>query len=647
MTKKPRSAPWVQHVEVDGVRLYEDGGNLGFDVTHPLTAFVGANGIGKSTLLALINFALTGIVVDPAANYLDVPNIATRSASFARSYFSGRVHEIDRDRAEVRVRFELRGQTFLVGRNLFDGALVRQFELHEGDQRLDLQADDDASRTEEYRASCTRAAGLANFGQFIFWQLYVMIFDERRHLLFWNEETLSTALMLSLGVDPAIADKAESLRRDIDKQESLARNARWRATQAERRRRKLMKDARGVESLSDEEQVELVEEYRDAEDAEALLRKRVDASETALDDSKKLVADLAIEESLLESEYLSLLKALPRARRPMEHAILVKLNERHECDLCGNDGVAPAEHVVESIEAHKCPLCDSVLAQGDVDVEPLQDVDRKLNAIRKRLNDSRLAHSRLRAENVQLSELWKTASGNLSRARDQAGPLTSPEELGKFAEAFERVSEEIREALEDVDRYRETRDSFRNQLGPLLRVIADAYREVEEAFVPAFRSLAERFIGREVDIELDAGSTNLSLRFELEGQSRRIATELSESQQYFVDIALRMAIQQVFLEGPSTLMIDTPEGSLDIAYETRAGEMFAETVRLNGHLLMLSNLNGSHLLERLAERLNDSQMEIVPMLNWTNMSDVQLAATDLFDLILDGLQEKLSAESIV
>lgn len=646
MTAKPRCAPWVQRVEVDGVRLYQDGGNVQLDLTHPLTAFVGANGIGKSTLLALINFALTGIVIDPSANYLDVPSVSARSASFARSYFSGRVQEIDRDRAEVLVIFEMRGQKFLVSRNLFDGTLVRRFELYEADQRVDRSAEDDASRTEEYRTTCVRAAGLANFGQFIFWQLYVMIFDERRHLLFWSEETLSTALMLSLGVDPAIADKAESLRRDIDKQESLARNARWRATQAERRRKKLVKDARGAEALTDEEQVDLIAEYRETESAEAQLRKELDASEAALDDSKKLVADLAIEESRLEGEYLTLLKALPRSSHPNEHATLVKLTEEHECDFCGSLGVGLSTNVIEALESNHCPLCDSELSQVDPDVQPLHEVDRSLNAVRRRLNDSRLAHTRLRAENVKLSELWKASAEDLSRSRDQAGPLTSREELGAFTAAFERVSQEIQVALEDVDEYREKRDGYREQLGPLIRIIADAYREVEEAFVPAFRSLAERFIGREVDIELDTGSTSLSLRFELEGQSRRVATELSESQQYFVDIALRMAIQQVFLEGPSTLMIDTPEGSLDIAYETRAGEMFAETVKHDGHLLMLSNLNGSHLLERLAERLDSKQMEIVPMLGWTHMSDVQLAASNLFDLIFDGLESKLSAGSV-
>ena len=59
---------------------------------------------------------------------------------------------------------------------------------------------------------------------------------------------------------------------------------------------------------------------------------------------------------------------------------------------------------------------------------------------------------------------------------------------------------------------------------------------------------------------------------------RREIHQLSESQRFFVDIALRMAFAHFMSdpEGKASLFIDTPEGSLvHIAYENRAGNLGA------------------------------------------------------------------------
>ena len=50
----------------------------------------------------------------------------------------------------------------------------------------------------------------------------------------------------------------------------------------------------------------------------------------------------------------------------------------------------------------------------------------------------------------------------------------------------------------------------------------------------------------------------------------------------------------------ATLYIDTPEGSLDIAYERRAGRMFGKFVEGHERLFMTANINTSQLLQELA-----------------------------------------------
>lgn len=79
--------------------------------------------------------------------------------------------------------------------------------------------------------------------------------------------------------------------------------------------------------------------------------------------------------------------------------------------------------------------------------------------------------------------------------------------------------------------------------------------------------------------------------------------ELSESQRFFIDIALRMAIVTFVCSkttASTSMLIDTPEGSLDIAYETNAGSMFYEYIAANQKMIITANLNSSGLIQTLA-----------------------------------------------
>ena len=131
----------------------------------------------------------------------------------------------------------------------------------------------------------------------------------------------------------------------------------------------------------------------------------------------------------------------------------------------------------------------------------------------------------------------------------------------------------------------------------------------------------------------------------MRGNSRRQQHQLSESQRFFVDIALRMALAQHISapSGEATLFVDTPEGSLDIAYEDRAGKMFADFVRSGHDLIMTANINSSKLLRTLASTCHAERMEIVQMTGWTELSDVQENASGLFREAYADIQSALNS----
>jgi hypothetical protein len=82
---------------------------------------------------------------------------------------------------------------------------------------------------------------------------------------------------------------------------------------------------------------------------------------------------------------------------------------------------------------------------------------------------------------------------------------------------------------------------------------------------------------------------------------------------------------------------------LDIAYEARAGEMFAEFVKSGHDIVMTANINTSQLLKKLAAKCGSSRMTLVRMTDWTDLSDVQMQEEGLFREAYAGIEKELRA----
>ena len=167
-------------------------------------------------------------------------------------------------------------------------------------------------------------------------------------------------------------------------------------------------------------------------------------------------------------------------------------------------------------------------------------------------------------------------------------------------------------------------------------------------FVPRFRELAEAFIGIPIDIKLTeyngVTKSGFGLALYMNDELRVESNTVSESQGFFIDIALRMSLAEFMSNTPATLFIDTPEGSLDIAYEARAGAMFSNFAQSGNYILMTANLRSSKLVVRLAEMQSGSHMQIVKMTEWTELSEVQKQGEALFTEAYEEIESALSGE---
>jgi hypothetical protein len=85
--------PRLLRARLDHFSLYSAKNTIEVMFAKGAFCLAGANGLGKSTFLAAVNFGLTGIVADPNRKFESVAEYYSYSLGFAEEFFDGRVNE--------------------------------------------------------------------------------------------------------------------------------------------------------------------------------------------------------------------------------------------------------------------------------------------------------------------------------------------------------------------------------------------------------------------------------------------------------------------------------------------------------------------------------------------------------------------------
>jgi energy-coupling factor transporter ATP-binding protein EcfA2 len=644
MTGK-RNLPVLTNVRLRNFSLYKNNRNLEISIRGGVFCLAGANGMGKSSFLAAINFALTGAVPNPRRAFQGVDKFYSDSRLFASQYFDGRIAEDDRDESDITLDFRIGRHRYEITRNFFDPDGLRHLYIEDvaGNELLETTGWESRARHGAYKNRIVEDCNLANFQYFVFLQHMLLTFDERRHLLFWDPRAANLALYLAFGVAPEDTDRSEYLRLEIDTAESNAQNAQWQATIARNSLAKLAgSDTAGLMQLR-ETHNQLVGALNDA-------REEASLAERAADDAGLAAAGAAANQQALRREYdRAFSRKVSGNRDPARHPVVIQSLSDHICDVCGSESDSALSAIRKALSSQRCPLCCTPIQYSQPqDFAELQRLDDALSAAKEESDSAQARAERLRREAAKFAERATSAATALDKfehanAGSMTGILSASAEIDQQRRSLEG---EQRNATSRRDEFRRHRDKLRAELEPLQARLTGAYHDGELEFVPIFRSLATRFIGLDIDVSLYKTRNTFGLALEMQGTRRQSTTELSESQRFFLEIALKMALVQYMSsdDSPAGLLIDTPEGSLDIAYEARAGDMFADFVQVGFNLLMTANINSSQLLKRLAERCRSEFMELVRMTEWTSLTEVQTAEEHLFNEAYAVIESKLADE---
>lgn len=620
--------PKINKVVIENFSLYKLQRKIEIDVPDGVLCLAGANGLGKSTFISIVSYAMTGVVVPPRVEFKSlgsIPAFVQKSAGFYASYFEGRVEQRDRDLSQVTVEFSLGSNHYSVTRNFFDSSFLPAFVRIDSNGNNTVKVD--APLLEQYTSFFAQDAGLSSFDQYIFIQAYVMTFDENKKLLLWDEDVMNRLMYLFFSVNPESAQRVDLLRKNIKRYESNMRNIQWEISKMEKRLTKLKTSG----TVTTEEETHILaacDKEQNLCDSIENIRQKNQTITAEISQINLAIDNIVLKQHSLRDEYQKSVDLLYNGGVSVNTDSKVQeALQRIIFTLFENESA----NVSELLESLRQEIINAInhkkTYNEEANLKRLKELDQQLQDLKKVEHEQSVALNRKQQEIRDNQDTISRLIEDLEQFRNENDLLLKKRDNLKQSE---QIRQEIR-ALEinieqrklDKKENEENRAASVDELAPLEESVRNSFSSVSKRFIPVFRSYAKSFIGLDIDVELKDVNGMASLVINVNGSDRRSRFQLSESQQYFLDIALRFSLIEFSNSLTAFMLIDTPEGSLDIAYESRAGKMFADFVEKGYSVIMTANINSSQLLLKLAEKCGKEKMKVERMTEWTVLTQVQ------------------------
>ena len=493
--------PVLHRVNLTAFSLYTERPQVDLQIPDGVFCLVGANGIGKSTFIAAVNFGLCGRLPKPGERFRSSDEYFQNVSEFSSGFFDGRINEFDRVKAEIEIEFTVNKDSYHIVRGAFEPNQLRYASVNGDDLTGSPTSINDA-----YKQKMAESVGVANFEQFVFLQLFVITFDEQRNLTFWETPVQRQILLLAFGDDAGQAQEAEELRRRIERQESIARNANYQANE----NRKRLQAAKHVLVGLGPEALDLREELEQMElELDKLSAKETDALES-LSDSKLRSAELRSKSLILKERIDSIFaERAVRTANIRNRPIVAESLASASCHLCGASGAKVIEGIEQKILESACPICGIDLPPDEIAEDAMQaivDVDQELSDTNRLIHEETHKQQRTQVELAQVQASIALQQRRISefekenRALTKSIGTTDVSDLRESIQANERVIRDLNIVKSNA---RRDRDEALDRLRQIQSRVSQQYAEAEREFLAIFKNLAESFIGLDLDIRFD------------------------------------------------------------------------------------------------------------------------------------------------
>ncbi|MEQ9120351.1 AAA family ATPase [Fulvivirga sp.] len=635
MNKMFFTIPQLKEVEVSDYPLFT--GNWKYEIKSGLNLFLGVNAIGKTTTIKMIVFGFVGTYDESKDKKID------------SQFFTERVNTKNDYDARIKLSFSLADQEIVLERSINSGGIT--YLTLNGDE---VSSDD---LDEIYLYLLNEHGNIDQIDDLTFLLQNLLIREEEGNYLFWSQEEQSKVIRM-LASDKSLEFQYKAIEEKLQKADSAYKRITDSIPQIRKRMNALIETKKEKEAGDKDQTVSKLKEELKGEiqkrdnllDHRTVELKRYDDLDINIQVMDGQISDLSAKLSEANQKYRSLNRQFYSGSFTTEQyryeMIHDKLDSLSICSICNTHlSSEKAKKVLEAMEAHSCPLCDSQInidsedvEQADIElIQRLHDLIKKynvdINSSQQKYDDyySQLLESR---ENIDKYD-QEIKQLNLSIV-DKKKAISINENTGEEAITdldimIDRYQKEINEIKKDSEELLNAKNEVIKEAEQINEKLNEQIENFRKRLVEIFVSYARiYFEDNHVDLYLREGfkprGLEISLSYflpKLGGTERIYKNRVSTSEANILEYIFRITLLQLYGEitgyRPMTIM-ETSEGSFDIDKTLLLADTIKEFGKNDFPITIITNLSkADFILQILPEETRKERTFLI--LKYSRLSD--------------------------
>ena len=633
--------PTLRRVKISNYSLYSR--DIDYEFVEGLNLIIGGNGVGKTTFISIIKYALIGLYKKDldVKIYKGEKRLVRGSYTNGNSFFRNRTNESETDKNGcVELWFDINETSFYVKRSLYDikieeasyiksgikyeieGESIKQ-DFYKGYANTENSEENVHNLQYNYEKTVAKEANLADFEDFIFFVNQILLFGESRETVLWTEKVQERLLSNFLN-DAMLEKKRKRFSMEAKYQDSIARHKQEEIKAIVR----VLKQIDGSENRPDDylkknklalmAEIERLEKVKEQiESSREELQKKVEVLYKQMSELSHKINEKEKEKERVESKIRS--EFWPGVN-PKYAIYKRQFIGNHICPICNAD--LGDKQLEDSVD--KCFFCHSEIIYDESKSDELETVKAELEKLIKERQEIEKRIIRYEKELKRYDSEFRDAKVKLFKKENEVRALESSKEDGtKNESSYMAMMNRIDELT--IEKEAAAKRSEENQLEceKIMKNIEENMLDITRSISNIFTDFAEAFMKVSCYLTLDQIEKS-KMKFFLpviDGKVRYDQEELSESQRFFVDYSYRMSLLSFFYECPSFYICETPDSSLDISYEENAADIFMKYLERPNALILTSNLNNSTFIKSVLSKAKTKK--VLNLLKFGKVSAVQ------------------------
>lgn len=657
--------PSLKNIKIKNFSLFPGALDFNYDFIEGVNLIIGGNGIGKTTFLNILKYALIGLYKKET----DVKRREVRGTEYRYdkrvnlpyNYFSNRMDSyVDyNERAEVTLKFKIDNKTFEITRNLnlpminsvvinengketrISGKIISQNDfdvlfLNKEKNKLVLSE----TLQWKYEEAMGIATGHDSFDNIIFLVNDVLFFSEHRDTITWDG-TFQSKFSSIYFVEPELLNKFEKAQLDGKYYDSLSRHKSEDIRAINKIFGKIKDDDSQNKTYKD--LISDVENFkRNVSSSFSLLKKiQSERSQTEVriskltSDKNRLNKSLELIEDQKRIEEQIIFTDLFKRVTPNYYDYLKSLKSSGDCPLCNNELPSLMFDRIKNDDFH-CMLCGNEIKNPNLTSTKLTTFKKQIEdiwqSIRTKEKEIILAEDELKELDKKYRETNLNSNNYQSELRKAEFAIQQfqNENNSKTDSGITAMKARIDELEKEKEKAQERSKKAFAQAEEIIVKIDKQRLNSREILSRIFSKFGNKFLGVQCELVYEDPGDEEGKRYipRIAGIDRLNEDELSESQRFFIDQSFRMSLLN-FFNTSSFFMCETPDSSLDLSYEKNAAKVFLEYIKQPNELIITSNLNNSEFLEYLIAEAKD--ISYINLLKIGKQSVIQSNSEDLLN----------------